>query len=227
MKKSTFMNEIEQYYINNNKNRIRARKRKQRAELGADEKKAADKALYNNFLLSGFADKYESFFVYNSVNTEADTKAVISYLKDIGKKVYLPRVVGRQMEAVPLGDKFIKGAFGIEEPFGKAYDGEIDAAIIPAFAFDLCGNRVGYGGGYYDRYLLKHPNMYRIVFGYDFQLTSPIAVTPYDVPAQYIITDKRYRPVMEFVDFNTVALRGGNAKKTQKKKEKRYETEDN
>lgn len=228
-----FMNEEKLFYINNEKLRIRAKKRKQRAALSDDEKKAADKALYENFLLSGFADKYESFFVYNSVNTEADTKAIIAYLKNAGKKVYLPRVVGRQMEAVPLGDKFIKGAFGIDEPFGEAYKGDIDAAIIPAFAFDLYGNRIGYGGGYYDRYLIKHPKMFKIVVGYDFQVASPIDAAPYDVRADYMITDKRYRPVIRIVGLESIKRTGPSEiienKKPKKstKKEKTDEAKDN
>jgi len=216
------------------KSRIRAQKRKQRAALIEDKKEKADLSIYQNFYLSGLVEKYESFFVYNSVNTEASTKSVIAYLNSIGKKVYLPRVVGTQMEAVPLSDRFIKGAFGIEEPYGEAFYGDIDAAIIPAFAFDLHGNRIGYGGGYYDRYLTAHPNIFKIVFGYDFQLLQKIVAEEHDVPVDYLITDKRYCPTictygLDDIDLSILKEIKAEAKnkKKSKKKEKSDETKDN
>jgi len=180
--------------IVNEKARLRKLKRRARASFSGEKRAAADEAIYNNFMASGFMEKYESFFVYNSVNTEADTKRLIKALVSGGKKVYLPRVIGKQLEAVPLGDKFIKSPFGIEEPVGKAYNGNIDIAIIPAFAFDLYGKRVGYGGGYYDRYLAAHKGIYKVVYGYDFQLARNIPAASFDISADYILTDKRSAP---------------------------------
>lgn len=177
------------------KAKIRKLKRKARAAFVGEKRENADRMIYNNFITSGLIEDYESFFVYNSVNSEADTKRIINKLVESGKKVYLPRVVGKELEAVPLGDKFITSPFGIEEPVGNAYTGDIDVAIIPAFAFDLHGSRIGYGGGYYDRFL-SNRDIYKVLLAYDFQFVSDIPQNMDDVPVDYILTDKHSREAM-------------------------------
>lgn len=184
------------HYIAEEKARIRKSKRRARASFSGEKRAAADEAIYNNFIASGFIEKYDSFFVYNSVNSEADTKRLIKTLVSLGKKVYLPRVIGNIMEAVPLGDKLIRSPFGIEEPVGNAFRGDIDMAVIPAFAFDLCGCRIGYGGGYYDRFLANR-KIFKVLCAYDFQFSRGIPQEKHDVPADYILTDKRSRPAIE------------------------------
>lgn len=217
------------------KARVRKSKRRARASFSGEKRAAADEAIYNNFFSSDFAEKYESFFVYNSVNSEADTRRIIKRLVELDKKVYLPRVIGKNMEAVPLGDKFIRSPFGIEEPVGNAYTGNIDVAIIPAFAFDLYGNRIGYGGGYYDRFL-ENRNIYKVICAYDFQLTRGIPQEKHDVAADYILTDKRSRPVIEANGLECLSNLGADElkevigsilKDNKKAKETENETEDN
>ena len=97
-----------------------------------------------------------SFFVYHSFGTEVDTHAVIARLLNAGKTVCLPRVVGDGMLAVKYtGERLEKGAFGICEPQGEE-DFLCEIALVPLLAVDGAGTRLGYGGGYYDRYFASH-----------------------------------------------------------------------
>lgn len=110
---------------------------------------------------------YNSYFIYNSFGSETDTSAIISALKLAGKEVYLPRTEGENIVPVAFG-KTIKGAFGIEEPQGQAFFGDIDVTVIPLLAVNSLGYRTGYGKGYYDRYL-KTARTYKVGLGYFFQ----------------------------------------------------------
>lgn len=127
----------------------------------------ADGAIADNFFNAFFG--YESFFIYNSFSTEADTKGIIARLLEAGKKVYLPRVDGDKMVAVPYGEMRV-GAFGIEEPAGKPYKGKIDITVIPLLAVNARGFRTGYGKGFYDRYLKKDKRTKKVGLGYSFQI---------------------------------------------------------
>lgn len=148
-------------------------------------RETADLAILDNFL-NAF-ENYESFFIYNSINTEADTKLIINALLDAGKRVYLPRVEGDNIVAVPYG-KTEKGAFGIPEPQGQAYAGDIDITVIPLLAVNEQGYRIGYGKGYYDRYL-KDRRTKKVGLGYFFQIED-FKCDEWDVPLDLFLCEK-------------------------------------
>lgn len=213
-------------YIAEEKTKIRKSKRRARASFGGAERAAADEALYDKFFRLRFINEYDSFFIYNSVNSEADTKRIINSLADMGKKVYLPRVMGNDMEAVPLSDKFITSPFGIEEPVGKPYKGQIDVAVVPAFALDLHGGRVGYGGGYYDRFLARK-TIFKIGYCYDFQRIRTAPHAPYDINMDYILTDKAARYAMGSEAEKAVLRAAGKWFTTKEEREKLLNAFDN
>ena len=80
---------------------------------------------------------------------------------------------------------------GIREPVGEETDEEMHFAIVPLLAVDRQGNRLGYGGGYYDRYFAKYKSTVRIGYCYDFQIMQSVPHTETDVPLEYIVTDKQ------------------------------------
>lgn len=131
------------------------------------QREYADKAILQNFI-AAYGDK-ESFFIYNSFSTEADTKLIIKWLKENGKKIYLPKVAGENIVPVELSDKFTVGAFGIEEPTGQAYFGNIEVTVAPLLAVNANGGRLGYGKGFYDRYF-KSAKTLKVGLGYGFQM---------------------------------------------------------
>lgn len=145
----------------------------------------ADAEILNCFLKAFSA--YDSFFIYNSFGTEADTHNIIRELVKAGKKVYLPRVEGDNITAVPYGDTET-GAFGIREPVGQAFTGEIQVTVIPLLAVNLSGARIGYGKGYYDRYL-KNAQTLKVGLGYGFQ-QEEFEGEAHDIPLDLFLCEK-------------------------------------
>lgn len=128
---------------------------------------------------------------YLSFSSEARTDKLIETLREKGATLYAPRVEGKEITVVAIGEDYTLSALGIREPVGEKYDGEIDVVITPLLAVDTQGNRLGYGGGYYDRFFDKYPNARRVGYCYDFQVLKNVPHTDSDKRLQYIITDKR------------------------------------
>ena len=146
----------------------------------------ADRAVSETFFaaLSG----YESFFIYNSFGTEADTRAIIGELVAAGKRVYLPRVEGDKVVPVPFGE-CRRGAFGVDEPVGERFAGVPQVTVVPLLAVNGRGYRLGYGGGYYDRYL-KGAATLKVGLGYGFQLTEELTPDAWDEPLDMFICER-------------------------------------
>ena len=107
-----------------------------------------------------------------------------------GKALALPKVCGREMRFVAVRDlsTLAPGAMGIPEPPDEPAAGDERALILmPGLAFDKSGHRVGYGGGYYDRYLARHPLHTLIALCYDFQLVDAIDRAEHDMPVHQVI----------------------------------------
>ncbi len=111
------------------------------------------------------------------------------------KTILLPRVEkGGEMAAVPFTgwDNMGNGPFGIKEPLGEAFDvSKIDVVIVPGLVFDPNGYRLGYGKGYYDRFL-KGVRKDTFLCGvcFDFQVIANIHPHERDVPVHWIVTEK-------------------------------------
>lgn len=170
------------------KARLRRRMKKRRSEN--ENRDAKELLLLENFIRSGAAEG-ERFFVYLSYSSEAPTDKLIEYLAGAGKKVYCPRVEGKEMAAVAMGEDFYLSPYGIREPVGEAYEGEIDIVVLPLLAVDGRGARLGYGGGYYDRFLKRHKNALRVAYCFDFQVVENVPEEETDERVQKIVTDKR------------------------------------
>jgi 5-formyltetrahydrofolate cyclo-ligase len=115
--------------------------------------------------------------VFWSFGSEVDTAPLTAALNGDGKRVALPRIVQGDLEprSYAPGDPVIETTFGAFEPSeGLAVDpSEIDAVIAPGLAFDRSGRRVGYGGGFYDRFFLRtRPDTVRVGIGFDLQLVD-------------------------------------------------------
>lgn len=157
-----------------------------RANFKGELRERADEAILQNFLR--LCERYESFLIYNSISSEADTVQLVSCLFSKGKRVFLPRVEGENMVAVPYSSDMQVGAFGIKEPQGQAYNGEIEVTVIPLLGVNSGGYRIGYGKGYYDRYL-KHRKTLKVGLGYSFQITE-FEQDSWDIPLEYFVCEK-------------------------------------
>ena len=148
--------------------------------------------------------KCNMLFTYISIGTEVDTHKIIRKALQMNKHVYVPRVENKELNFYRIDgiDSLIRSSFGILEPDASidqkyasslsGYDKRL--LLLPGLAFDKAGNRIGYGAGYYDRYLgrYSHNEWVTVALAYDFQLTDDIQADIYDVPADYIITPDEY-----------------------------------
>lgn len=108
-----------------------------------------------------------------------------------GKQVALPKCFGKEMHFILVSDlsKVRASAFGAPEPIDDspiARDTEA-LMLVPGVAFDHRGFRIGYGGGYYDRFLAAEPNHPTIGLCFDVQLVSQLEPQPHDIPVDIVI----------------------------------------
>lgn len=175
-----------------NKEEIRRQVKARKSLLSEDEKKSAAHDVFAFVERSAAFMLAERILMYHSLSDELSTREFIDRWSD-RKKFYLPRVNGVNLEILPYNkSKLHLGAFNIEEPDGDdtADFSEIEMVIVPAVAYDRRGNRVGRGKGYYDR-LLRDTKAVTMGVVYECQLYDEIDTEEFDVPVQYVITDKR------------------------------------
>lgn len=136
--------------------------------------------------------KSQVILLYSSLPDEVSTAELINTLYHEGKNILLPSVVGDDIELHEYCGKesMIVGAFGIMEPTGRLFSdyNKINVAVIPGMAFDLQGNRLGRGKGYYDRFLPKIPNAKKIGLCYPFQIVESVPVEAHDIPMDKVIS---------------------------------------
>ena len=139
----------------------------------------------------GLLREVKSAFVYLSFSSEAPTDKLIERLQEDGVQVYSPAIKNGEMFAVEHGEDFTLSDYGIREPVGEPFFGDCDIAVIPLLAADETGNLLGYGGGYYDRYLRAHTRTARIGYAFDFQVLPCVPTEAGDEKLQMLVTDKR------------------------------------
>ena len=175
---------------------LRKKYRVIRAEAKSSEK---DRIIYERLIGSDVYRSSETVFVYCSIKSEADTLKIINTALADGKRVALPKCMDSSgnmefyfIEAVC--DLLDNGYFGLKEPdtasCERASFGERDICIVPALAADECGYRLGYGGGYYDRFLSKFKGR-TVVLCYSECLCDMLPHDEYDVRLGYIVTDRK------------------------------------
>lgn len=128
--------------------------------------------------------------LYHSLPDEVGTHGFIRKWST-SKQVLLPVVIGNDLELRRYTEPELlrKGAYGIEEPIGQTFTdyASIDLAIVPGVAFDIFGNRLGRGKGYYDRLLPRLPHTYKIGICFPFQVLKEIPTEAQDVRMDEII----------------------------------------
>jgi 5-formyltetrahydrofolate cyclo-ligase len=130
-----------------------------------------------------------------SFGSEVDTAPLLEALEAAGIAVVLPRIEGGDVVAVPYapGDPVATTAFGAMEPTGPGVlePAEVDAVIVPGVAFDRRGGRVGYGGGFYDRYLPRtRPGTPAIGVAFAEQLVEEVPSGSFDRPVDVVVTQE-------------------------------------
>ncbi|MBR1740275.1 MAG: 5-formyltetrahydrofolate cyclo-ligase [Lachnospiraceae bacterium] len=168
-----------------------------RRNMAENERKEKDALIHSKLSeLVVFRDA-SYFFPFVSYGTEVDTIAVLEgLLADGRKRVAVPRVHGKEMDFYFIRSltDLKKGCMGILEPVTQERAVITEGImLIPGLAFDEGKNRIGYGGGYYDRYLEKHgcERVIKIGIAYDFQVLERLEAKSYDKKVDMILTDRR------------------------------------
>ena len=132
--------------------------------------------------------------MYKCLEDEVNLDELINIAQNSGKIVLLPRVVGNNLIFIKIDENtcYEKNNFNILEPIinNNIYYGTIDVVLVPGVAFDKQNNRLGYGKGYYDRFL-KDCNIFKIGVCFYQQLVSILPISLSDVSVNLIITEKR------------------------------------
>lgn len=136
--------------------------------------------------------------IYVSTGSEADTTELIKKCFEDKKNVYVPKVYGKEMRFISIGslDELTPGYYGIMEPVsdepvwekGSRDTYNDSLCIMPGLAFDRKFNRIGYGGGFYDKFLEK-AQVYKMAVCYDCQIVECIDAQDTDIKPDMIVTD--------------------------------------
>lgn len=138
-------------------------------------------------------------FSYVAFRHEVETRGLIEAALAAGKRVAVPLVdkANRRLLALEITgwEDLAPGIWGIPEPKLEAgrvlAPTAIDLVIVPGLAFDRAGNRLGYGGGYYDRFLpTLRPGAHTVAPAYSFQVVEALPTGPTDVPVQCVVTEE-------------------------------------
>ena len=133
----------------------------------------------------------KTIYGYLPYNQEVRTVPMLEQALKDGKKVAVPKVYGDEMKFLYLDDltKVSKGYAGIPEPIadGPVADDETALVLMPGLAFDPQGHRIGYGGGFYDKFLAAEPNRPTLALCYEFQMLPELDTEEHDIPVDTVL----------------------------------------
>ncbi len=133
----------------------------------------------------------ETIYFYLPYNQEVRTIPMLQRALQEGKKVAVPKVYGDTMKFIYLENlnEIAKGYAGIPEPINDEPVAEDKKALVlmPGLAFDREGHRIGYGGGFYDRFLAEEPDHPTLALCYDFQMLEKLETEEFDIPVDCVL----------------------------------------
>lgn len=170
-------------------------RQKRCAIKSSDREKLAKRLLLQVQKLANFHNR-QKVAIYLPNDGEIDTKYIQNFLKKMQISTYLPILVGKRLKFAKIGKNFRKNRYGIDEPvFTHILSAKrMNIIFMPLVGFDKHRNRIGMGGGFYDRTLgfkkhqkiFKNPKLYGLAF--DCQRVEKLDAKPWDVQLDRIIT---------------------------------------
>lgn len=171
-------------------------------KLDDNKRKTISKKLQQVLFSSDLWEKSKIIGIYISFETEWDTRNIIEEAFKEGKKVAIPKTIPevRRLDFYQIRDlsqveKVKSGQILIEEPIIKESTyldkNKIDLLIVPGLVFSKDGYRIGFGGGYYDRFLVDFANQSLSLLS-EKQLKDSIPINEYDMPVNHLITENGF-----------------------------------
>ncbi len=170
---------------------IRCEMKKKRSYMLKSEVEAYSRVIIEKLKSLDFVFDNDKFLIYKDFKNEVKTNSIIDYLLKLGKTIAHPITIGENMiAAIPRGSETLHDGFGVEIPKDYLIMECPEVIFVPLVACDENKNRLGFGKGYYDRYM-SGKNTLKIGLCYDFQVVDVIVANSWDVPLDIIVTEKR------------------------------------
>ncbi len=145
------------------------------------------KYICDHIVLSEIFNASKNIMCYCAAHNEADLSHI---LETTSKNILLPKVKNKNIVSVLYTGSLIIGKYGILEPTGDV-EMTPDLVLVPAIAIDQTFHRLGYGGGYYDRFLAKHPHAYKLGVCLEEFFVETVYPQKHDVSLDAVATDKK------------------------------------
>lgn len=174
-----------------NKQELRRAIRERKRAMTEEEIVERSNTLAEKFYNSPAYQAASTIYGYLPYNQEVRTVPMLQRALDEGKRVAVPKVYGEEMRFIYLEDltQVSKGYAGIPEPIADAPVAEDQRALVlmPGLAFDPQGHRIGYGGGFYDRFLAQEPHHPTLALCYEFQMQAHLDTEEFDIPVDTVL----------------------------------------
>ncbi|HEX5936691.1 MAG TPA: 5-formyltetrahydrofolate cyclo-ligase [Actinomycetota bacterium] len=177
------------------KRRIRREILERRDAIGEDDRVVLGAAATERLLSLPEVRAAGVVMAFSTFGSEVPTRPLIEGLHERGATVALPRIEGSDLVAVSYapGDRVRTASFGAREPLGDDVvdPADLDVVVVPGVAFDLRARRVGYGAGFYDRFLGR-TDAFRVALAFEVQvLDEDVPTGRFDVPLDAVVTEGR------------------------------------
>mgnify|MGYP001237893498 CR=1 FL=1 len=177
------------------KNRLRQVMRERRGALLPEERLEKSRKICRHVLNT--IHNGDTVLVYSAKEQEANTTPIIASLLDRNTPVVVPIIVTKdvslRLSYIHNLSVLVPSTFGVPEPIGNeipADPADISTIILPMLGFDRAGGRLGYGAGYYDRFLAKNPRIRKIGIAFSCQEAERVPVDSNDIRMNCIITEE-------------------------------------
>ena len=183
--------------MNKNKFFLRKSYKKQRSLLDINQVKELNTRIFKNLLeLNIWEKSCYHLYLSNEINNEAETAEIINLLFKKHKRVFVPKIQGSNLMNIEIDNNtnYSLNYLGIKEPLSSNQKDTnlLEVIFVPLLVFDKLGHRVGYGGGYYDKFL---GNIKNDILKIGLSLFEPIDkiqdIEKHDISLDYTITPKR------------------------------------
>jgi 5-formyltetrahydrofolate cyclo-ligase len=183
--------------MNNSKFFLRKSFKKQRSLLDINQVQGLSKRIFENLLeLNIWEKSFYHLYLSNEINNEVETDEIVNLLFMKNKRVFVPKILGKDLLNIEIDNNtnYSLNQLGIREPISSNQKDAnlLEVIFVPLLIFDKLGHRVGYGGGYYDKFL---ENIKDDVLKIGLSLFDPIEkiqdIEKHDISLDYIITPKR------------------------------------
>ena len=174
-----------------NKKELRQQIRQRKREMTEEQIQAASEELGKLLAETPLYRQAKTVYGYLPYNQEVRTVPMLQRALDEGKRVAVPKCYGDEMRFIYLEDlsRVEKGYCGIPEPVadGPVADDPTALVLMPGLAFTAQGQRIGYGGGFYDKFLAAEPNHPTLALCYSFQMVDEIPTEEFDKPVDCVL----------------------------------------